>query len=148
MVSGVFQTCFTAHQADGLLDTRARDERAVAPTARRPDRSSQNNEPLLRDRSRLGFGLDRCFYKLDNLSPPPLVLDFRERPDQPQQLYFFGHGSLLAVQRMSGLKDSQMNPELNLKGSCALRSSTLRPAFSPLPERRRRASRRQPLATS
>ena len=91
---------------------------------------------LLCHRSRLGFDLDGRFHDFDKLPAPALILDFREGPDQPQQLYLFGHGSLLATQRMSRRKGSQIDPEPNLKGAEASRSSTLRSAgFQPLPEK-------------
>ena len=71
---------------------------------------------LLCHRSRLGFGFDRRFHEFDNLSAPPLVFDFRESPDQPQQLCFFGHGSLLAPNVRLGAKTLKSTLNVTLMG--------------------------------
>jgi hypothetical protein len=86
---------------------------------------------LLCHRSRLGFGLDRRFHDFDKLPAPSLVFDLREGPDQPQQLYFFGHGSLLAHACLAlKARKSILNVTLKVRMLCVhLRSG--QPVFSP-----------------
>jgi hypothetical protein len=113
LVSGVFQACFKDQPGRRLLSSHRR---------------------------RLGFSLDRRLRKLDNLPAPSLVPEFRESPDQPQQLYFFGHGRPPRTQRMSRCKGSHIDPERKLKGADVWRSSAVWPADF----RKRDCCRQQP----
>jgi hypothetical protein len=70
---------------------------------------------LLCHRSRLGFRLDGRFHNFDKLPSPSLVFDLREGPDQPQQLYFFGHDSLLTLSACHAAKARKLILNLTLK---------------------------------